>query len=65
MVIFYHTSGFKENTSGYSKAYKNKEISSARHKAHIQFLLNLYTFRKLICSICNRILQICFAHSSH
>ena len=65
MAIFHHTSGYKETTSGYSKAYKNKEISSAQHKAHIQFLHHLYTFRKLIYSIYNRILQICFAHSSH
>ena len=34
MVIFYHTSGYKETTSGYLKAYKNKEISSTQHKAH-------------------------------
>ena len=27
-------SGYKETTSGYSKAHKNKEISSPQHKAH-------------------------------
>ena len=48
MVIFHHTACYVETTSGYSKAYKNKKkISSAQHKAHIQFLHNLYTFRKL------------------
>ena len=62
MVIFHHTAGCIETTSGYSKAYKNKKISSAQHKTHIQFLHNLYTFRKLIYGIHNRILQICFIH---
>ena len=44
------------------KHTKTKNISSVQKKAHIQFLHNLYTFRKLIYGIHNRILQICFVH---
>ena len=62
MVTFHHTAGYIETASGYLKAYKNKKISSAPHTAHIQFLHNLCTFRKLIYGIQNRIWQICFVH---
>ena len=42
------------------KHTKTNKNSSAQHKAHIQFLYNLYTFRKLIYGVHNKVLQICF-----
>ena len=63
MVIFHHAAVYIHHKRLFKIIQKQRKLQHSMQ--FTQLLHDLYTFRKLIYGIHNRILQFCFAHNLH